>query len=292
MITLERFHSIKNIDKLSISGEHRDMRRRCKALLPVVTLLILGVVFILSSCPPPITTCRASGSGAEEPKADFEQYVQSLYETIGLKKRGLDLDLFRYALIGYFNLKRKAAIPKTGIISIIDFRKSCNDNRLYVIDLSRQKLLYHTLVAHGRHSGNIYARYFSNKPGSLKSSLGFFVTGDTYEGEYGHSLYLYGLDGGFNDKAKARWIVVHGAPYVTRSFAKEYGKIGRSQGCPALPAGPHINIINTIMGGTCLFQFYDDKTYVQKSALLDIEAAASEFKEEYSPFIQIKVSDR
>ncbi|MCJ7662920.1 MAG: murein L,D-transpeptidase catalytic domain family protein, partial [Desulfobacterales bacterium] len=106
------------------------------------------------------------------------------------------------------------------------------------------------------------------------------------------SLYLYGMDEGFNDKAKRRGIVVHGAHYVQRSFIKEYGKIGRSQGCPALPAGPHIHIINTIMGGTCLFQFYDDKMYVQKSALLDVAGAASQFREEYAPFIQIKLSDR
>jgi hypothetical protein len=268
------------------------MCRRCKALSPVVALLIISIIFILSSSTPPVATCQASEAGTKEPAVAFEQYVQSLYETIGLKKRGLDLDLFRYALIGYFNLKKKDAIPKEGIISIIDFRKSCNESRFYVIDLTRQKVLYQTLVAHGRHSGDIYTRYFSNKPGSLQSSLGFFVTGDTYNGEYGYSLYLYGMDEGFNDKAKARGIVIHGAHYVDRSIIKKYGKIGRSQGCPALPAGLHINIINTIMGGTCLFQFYDDKMYLQKSVLLDLEEAASQFKAEYSPFIQIKISDR
>lgn len=268
------------------------MRRRCKILSSIITLVALSTGFILSSCTPPITACQASESSTEEPAAAFEHYVQSLYETIELKKRGLDIDLFRYALTGYFNLKKKGAIPKEGIISIIDFRKSCNDSRFYVIDLSRQKVLYQTLVAHGRLSGDIHARHFSNTAGSLKSSLGFFVTGDTYDGEYGYSLYLYGMDEGFNDKAKARGIVVHGAPYVTRSFLKEYGKIGRSQGCPALPAGLHINIINTIMGGTCLFQFYDDKRYLQRSVLLDAEGAASQFKAEYSPFIQIKLADR
>jgi len=266
------------------------MRRIIKSLCTVVVILALSIVF--TSCAPSVSTCQASGSSTDEPVADFEQYARSLYETMELKKRGLDLDLFRYALIGYCNLKKKGAIQKEGIISIIDFRKSCNESRFYVIDLTKQKVLYRTLVAHGRHSGDIYARYFSNKPGSLKSSLGFFVTGDTYEGEYGYSLYLYGMDGGFNDRAKARGIVIHGAHYVNRSIIKEYGKIGRSQGCPALPAGPHINIINTIMGGTCLFQFYDDKMYVQKSALLDVEGAASQFREEYAPFIQIKVSDR
>jgi hypothetical protein len=268
------------------------MRRRGTISFSVVLILVLGVFFALFSCSPPLPTCQASASDTEESYASFEQYVQSLYETMGLKKRGLDFYLFRYALIGYFNLKKKGALPKEGIISIIDFRKSCNESRFYVIDLSRQNVLYQTLVAHGRHSGDIYARHFSNTAGSLQSSLGFFVTGDTYNGEYGYSLYLYGMDEGFNDKAKSRGIVIHGAPYVTRAFVKQYGKIGRTQGCPALPAGLHINIINTIMGGTCLFQFYDDKTYLQKSVLLDEEEAAAQFKAEYSPFIQVKISDR
>jgi hypothetical protein len=268
------------------------MRRRGTLLSSVSVILVLGVFFILFSCTPPVPTCQAAESGYEEPTVGFEQYIQDLYETIGLKKKGLDVAIFRYTLIGYYNLKRQDAISRTGIITIVDFRKSCNESRFYVIDLIRQKVLYQTLVAHGKHSGDIYARYFSNKPGSLKSSLGFFVTGDTYEGEYGYSLYLYGLDGSFNDKAKARGIVVHGAPYVTRSFLKEYGKIGSSQGCPALPAGLHINIIDTIRGGTCLFQFYNDKMYLQKSVLLNIEEATAQFKAEYAPFIQIKISNR
>jgi hypothetical protein len=268
------------------------MCRRCKVLSFVVTFIALGMVFILSSRTPSVPTCQATESSTGESAIGFEQYIQDLYETIGLKKKGLDVAIFRYTLIGYYNLKRQDAISRTGIITIVDFRKSCNESRFYVIDLIRQKVLYQTLVAHGRHSGDIYARYFSNKPGSLKSSLGFFVTGDTYNGEYGYSLYLYGMDQGFNDKAKARGIVIHGAPYVTRSFVKEYGKIGRSQGCPALPAGLHINIINTIMEGTCLFQFYDDKMYLQKSVLLSVEEAAAQFKAEYAPFIQIKISNR
>jgi hypothetical protein len=262
-------------------------------LLPsVAVILVLGVFFILSFCTPSVPTCQATEPSTGEFVVAFEPYIQSLYEAIGLKKKGLDFGIFRYALIGYYNLKRQDAISRTGIITIVDFRKSCNESRFYVIDLIRQKVLYQTLVAHGQHSGDIYARHFSNAAGSLQSSLGFFVTGDTYNGEYGYSLYLYGMDGSFNDKAKTRGIVVHGAPYVTRSFLKEYGKIGRSQGCPALPAGPHIKIIDTIRGGTCLFQFYDDKMYVRKSALLDSEGAASEFREEYAPFIQIKISNR
>jgi len=271
----------------------RTMPRHLKIISTVSALLALVIVLIVL-CPILISanTCQAFESSIEGPFARFEIQVRSLYGTIGLEKRGLDFAVFRYALIGYYNLKRRDAISKRGIISIIDYRKSCNEKRFYVIDLINKKVLYHTLVAHGRHSGEIYARYFSNEPGSLKSCLGFFVTGDIYDGDHGYSLYLYGKERRFNNKARARRIIVHGAYYVRRSFIKQNGRIGRSQGCPALPAGPHIDIIDTIVGGTCLFQFYDDKRYLEKSALLDGAEAAAQFEAEYSPFILIKVPDR
>jgi hypothetical protein len=284
--------NIITIDNASLSREHKGMYRRCTVLSSITALVVFSIVIIPSSYIFPVHTCQAFQAVIEDPAANFEQHAQYLYETIGLKKRGLDLDLFRYALVGYFNLKRRGALSKEGIISIIDFRKSCNENRFYVIDLARHKVIYHTLVAHGRHSGNIYARHFSNKRGSLKSSIGFFVTGDTYDGEHGYSLYLDGMDAGFNDNARARGIVIHGAYYVGRTAIKQYGRIGRSQGCPALPAGTHIDIIDTIARGTCLFQFYSDRQYLERSILLDAEEAVAQFAEEYSPFIQIKVPDR
>lgn len=267
------------------------MHGHLKILSTVAASLALGMLSILCPVKVPVHTCRASQLSIEGTLASFEQHVQFLYETIGLKREGLDFAIFRYALIGYYNLKRQGAITKKGIISIVDYSKSCNDERFYVIDLIRKEVLYHTLVAHGRHSGEMYATYFSNEPGSLKSSLGFFVTGDTYDGEHGYSLYLYGMDRGFNDKARTRRIIVHGAYYARRSFIEQNGRIGRSQGCPALPAGPHIDIIDTIVGGTCLFQFYNDSKYLKSSSLLDVEGATSQFAEEYSPFILIKVPD-
>jgi hypothetical protein len=161
------------------------MSEYLKVSSSVVALLVPTIVAILSF---PVQTCQAFDLYTEDPIMVFEQHITFLYETIGLKKRGMDFEVFRYALIGYFNLKRKDSIKKRGIISIIDYRKSSNDKRFYVIDIIRKKVLYHTLVAHGRHSGDIYASYFSNEPGSLQSSLGFFVTGDTYDGEHGYSL--------------------------------------------------------------------------------------------------------
>jgi hypothetical protein len=269
----------------------RTMHGHRKILVTILALLILGILSLVGPASIPVQTCQAFDLYIEDPVVVFEDHVKFLYEASGLKNNGLRLDVFRYALIGYYNLKGSGAIKKRGIISIIDYRKPSTEERFYVIDLVRKKVLYHTLVAHGRHSGELYARYFSNESGSLKSSLGFFVTGDTYEGEHGYSLYLYGKERGINDKARARRIIVHGAYYARSSFIEQYGRLGRSQGCPALPAGPHIDIIDTIVGGTCLFQFYNDSKYLRSSSLLDIEGAATQLTEEYSPFIQIKVPD-
>jgi hypothetical protein len=268
------------------------MRGHPNILSTVVALVALSILSMLYPAEVPVQTCQAYDVYIDEPIVVFEQHVRFLYEMIGLKNNGLDYDVFRYALIGYYNLKGNGTIKKRGIISIIDYRKSSNDERFYVIDLISKKILYHTLIAHGRHSGELYARHFSNEPGSLKSSLGFFVTGNTYEGEHGYSLYLYGMEKGINDKARERRIIVHGAYYARSSFIEQYGRLGRSQGCPALPAGVHIDIIDTIVGGTCLFQFYNDSKYLKSSSLLDVEGAAAQLAEEYSPFIQIKVPDR
>ena len=270
----------------------RTMHDHRKILSIVVVSLAFGIISLLNPATVPVQTCQAYDVYIEKPVEVFEDHVRFLYKTIGLKNNGLSFDVFRYALIGYYNLKGNGNIKKRGIISIIDYRKSSNEERFYVIDLINKKVLYHTLVAHGRHSGELYARHFSNEPGSLKSSLGFFITGDTYEGEHGYSLYLFGMEKGINEKARARRIIVHGAYYVRSSFIKQYGRLGRSQGCPALPAGPHIDIIDTIVGGTCFFQFYNDSKYLMSSSLLDVDEAAAQLAEEYSPFIQIKVPDR
>lgn len=243
-------------------------------------MLAIGLISIFPFYTVSANDYKACESKVEKPCAGFEQYIKSIYESIGLEKKGLDFKVFRYAIIGYYNLKKENTVMKKTIISIIDYCKSCNDARLYIIDLIEEKLLFHSLVAHGKFTGDIYAKHFSNEPGSLQSSLGFFVTGDTFSGEHGYSLYLEGMEGGFNDNARSRAIIIHGAYYVSRPFIKKYGKIGRSHGCPALPAGLHIRIIDTIEGGSCLFQFYDDENYIKKSAYLDVVGASSQFEKE------------
>jgi hypothetical protein len=148
---------------------------------------------------------------------------------------------------------------------MIDFRKSSNEKRLWVIDLEEKKILFHSLTAHGRNTGNLFAENFSNTPNSNQSSLGFYITGQKYLGKHGISLKLHGIEKGINDMAEARAIVMHGADYVSESHIKKYGRLGRSFGCPAVPMGLHKEIIPFLEGGTCIFIFYPDPNYLGKS---------------------------
>lgn len=190
-----------------------------------------------------------------------------LYETIGLKKAGLDWETFQQALIGYFALEQKGWI-KRPLLSIADFSQYSHCRRLYIIDLARRKLLKHTYVAHGRNSGDRMATRFSNQPSSLQSSLGFFVTKSTYQGSNGYSLKLEGIEKGINDKAMERAIVMHGADYVSEQMAERSGRIGRSWGCPAVAMEEHREIIDLIKNGSCLFISAKQDQYLAASRLL------------------------
>jgi hypothetical protein len=126
-----------------------------------------------------------------------------------------------------------------------------------------------TYVAHGKNSGGEYATKFSNRPESLQTSLGFYITSATYTGKHGLSLKLQGVDPGFNDMALVRTIVMHGANYVDEARAKAGIFMGRSWGCPAVPANQSRSIINTIKQGTCLFIYHPDKNYLTHSKILN-----------------------
>jgi hypothetical protein len=177
----------------------------------------------------------------------------------------ISYDVFNIAVSGY---KRINPTGKRNIISIADFSKPSGKKRFFVIDIEKKRLIYKCLVAHGKNSGDYYAKSFSNRYGSLKSSLGFYLTADAYHGKEGYSLRLDGLEKGINDNARARAIVVHGADYVSEKVVKEYGRLGRSWGCLALPADISKEIIDTISGGSCLFIYCDDKYYKEHSAFI------------------------
>ncbi|GAB6012026.1 murein L,D-transpeptidase catalytic domain family protein [Viscerimonas tarda] len=171
---------------------------------------------------------------------------------------------FEQAILGYNKIDAK----NKDILSLIDFSKPSTKERLYILDMKQKRLLYSSLVSHGKNSGENYATSFSNQNGSYKSSLGFYVTENTYQGKNGYSLILDGLERGVNDKAKERAIVIHGASYSNPSVIASSGRLGRSLGCPAIPQAMCQKVIDTIKGGTILFIYANDKTYAKKSPVL------------------------
>lgn len=182
--------------------------------------------------------------------------VESIYKNLIVNNYILPkMESFKMAMNGYFLLKEKGIIQKD-ILTIVDYSLSSNENRLWVIDLKKNSIIFQSLVAHGRNSGNEFAATFSNKPESYKSSLGFYLTGETYFGKHGYSLRLDGLDKGVNNNARDRAIVVHGADYVSESFIKQNGRLGRSLGCLALSQELTKEVIDTIKNKSCLFVYY------------------------------------
>ncbi len=192
-----------------------------------------------------------------------------VYSSMKLNKAGLSKKAFDYAWKGYKNLLQKGKLRNPGILSICDFSQSSRKKRLYIVDLTEQKLLVNTYVAHGRQSGAEYAKSFSNVPESNKSSLGFYVTRNTYYGQDGLALKIDGVEKGINDKANARNIVIHGSDYVGEAFIKRNPFNGRSFGCPAIPEKHTKKIIQTIKNGTCLFIYHPTKNYLVNSRILN-----------------------
>jgi hypothetical protein len=172
-----------------------------------------------------------------------------------------DYDVFEKAMTGYRRLKYSGKLSDRDILAIIDFRKSSSDKRLWVLDLKKKEILHYSLVAHGRNSGEVYPDRFSNKMSSYQSSLGFFITRNTYVGKHGISLRLQGVEEGINDLAEYRSIVMHGAEYVSESYVQKNGRLGRSFGCPAVPMEIHKRLIEDLKEGACLFIYYPDNTY-------------------------------
>ncbi|MBB4602076.1 hypothetical protein HNQ93_002355 [Hymenobacter luteus] len=201
---------------------------------------------------PAAASVRLNGPEKAFVMAAFEQHVALSYAQAGLSATGLPLDVYRRALIGFYHLQQRGT-TSAHILSIIDFSRSSTQKRLWTLDLAKGKLLHHTLVAHGKYTGEEFAQNFSNREGSEMSSLGFYVTGATYQGKHGLSLKLHGVDAGYNTNALSRAVVVHGADYVSQQFIRQHGRLGRSQGCPALPVEQTPAIIRTIKGGTVLF---------------------------------------
>ena len=182
---------------------------------------------------------------------------------MGLKSIGLSEQAFSYACKGYAAMLEKHLLKEEGYLAICDFSQSSSRKRLYIIDMVNGTVVTNTYVAHGKNSGGEFARNFSNKAGSLQSSLGFYVTRRTYYGEHGLSLRVEGVEKGINDKAYRRAIVMHGADYIGAR------KKGRSFGCPAVPQKESAAIINTLKEGNCIFIYHPSKKYLSSSKILN-----------------------
>lgn len=188
---------------------------------------------------------------------------ESLYATLNTNSFNMpSFDCFSKAILGFYKLKKSGNVGKD-FLTIVDYSLPSTEKRLWIIDTKENKIVMNSLVAHGKNSGENYATSFSNKNESNKSSLGFFVTGETYIGKHGLSLRLDGLERGVNDGARDRSIVMHAADYVTETFAKVHHRLGLSHGCPALPPSLSNKIIATIKGKSCLFVYHPSMDYGQ-----------------------------
>lgn len=202
-------------------------------------------------------------------KSTSSAFIHSVFEGISASGSKLSKDVFELAFLGFEKLNAQGKLSPDSILTIIDFSRSSREKRMHVIDLKSGKLLFNNVVAHGRNSGDEFANQFSNQPNSHKSSLGFYITGNTYNGSNGYSLVLDGLEKGFNDKAKERAIVMHGAAYANETVIHSGRRLGRSYGCPALPEDLNNEVIKKIKGGNCLFIYYPDRAYLNSSKLIN-----------------------
>jgi len=201
-----------------------------------------------------------------EPEISFSQYVHEFYTCINDKE--LNSEAFNIALNGYFTLLSQNELLNKKYLTIVDMSVSANEERFFVIDMETQNLVYKSLVAHGRNTGEEFATRFSNKNSSYQTSLGFYKTAETYDGKRGYSMKLDGLEYS-NNNARDRGVVIHGANYVSEKFIKENIRLGRSLGCPSLPMDSFKGIVDDVKEGSCLFIYYPQKEYLLKSKLVN-----------------------
>ncbi len=221
-------------------------------ILPMTALLFMSFSANQTNNNTPIAATR-SASSIESKAASV--YGQLHSATVSAMPK---MESFTKALEGFYKLKAQGKIQKD-VLTLVDFSLSSNTKRLWVIDLATNTILYHSLVAHGRNTGDEFAKVFSNKAESYKSSLGFYITGEIYNGKHGKSLKLDGQERGVNDNARNRAVVMHGADYVSESFIRNHSRLGRSQGCPAIPVELTDDIIDTIKDKSCLFIYHPSR---------------------------------
>ena len=240
--------------------------------LRVSSLRTLLVAVVLLSVP-----LAASGTvpGIPELPVSTVSAIADPVVAVAAEPRPVSTDVLELAFNAASCAVRAGSVQAPATLTVIDYSKPSTEKRLWVFDMRTRAVLYEELVAHGMGTGDNVASAFSNEPDSHKTSLGLFVTEGTYIGKNGYSLRLNGLDQGFNDRARERAIVMHGAPYVSEAFAQTQGRLGRSWGCPALREAVARQVIDTVKGGNLVFAYYPDAQWLKTSQYLGDCAAAS-----------------
>lgn len=223
----------------------------------------MNIVFTLISMVILATNVTSSSSSFASSSYDVNSEVKYL----GQKAPQLDKHVLKLALSAYHKASSRGAVKKP-VLTVIDYSMPSSKQRMWVFDVNHDKLLYNTYVAHGQNSGMNIPSHFSNISSSKQTSLGTFVTRDTYIGSNGYSLNLQGLEKGFNDNAYNRRVVIHGAWYVEPDYIRKAGRAGRSWGCPSIAKTLAKPVINTIKGGSVVFAYYPDRNYLSHSSYL------------------------
>lgn len=235
-----------------------------KGILLVIVLLISAVQLF-------------AGEPDGRKKSALNSYIKTTHESLIFDGPKPSYDVFRKSMIGYLKLKEEGKVKKD-VLTVIDFTISSKKKRMWVIDMTSQKVLFHSFVAHGKNSGWDIPEDFSNTPNTNKSSLGFYLTGEEYIGKYGLSLRLDGMEKEFNSNARRRAIVMHPAKYVNPYISKSLGRMGRSFGCPAIPYKDSKKVIKAISNKSVMFIYSNNSEYLTKSTFGDEEVAYTYLK--------------
>ncbi len=196
--------------------------------------------------------------------------AESIVADLAARAPALDRKVLRHAVSAMHCAVSHGADPAARL-AVIDFSLPSSERRMWIFDLERREVLLTDYVAHGNKSGDNHASAFSNVIGSHQSSLGLFRAAESYQGKHGYSLRMDGLEPGVNDRARERAIVIHGADYVDPTWIPKQGRIGRSQGCPAVRPEIARMVVDTLKGGQFVFAWYPDRQWLQSSAYLNCD---------------------
>ncbi|MEO9531875.1 MAG: murein L,D-transpeptidase catalytic domain family protein [Crocinitomicaceae bacterium] len=251
-----------------------------KSLIFFILMLSFSVFSFGSnrgSLDPPVSELLKIDSIANKAKSNFLSFAEFAYNEINEKE--MSFEAFEQGLTGYSNLLKQGKLNRTDTLTIIDFSKPSSEVRLFILDLCNLKLIHKSLCAHGVNSGRLYPKKFSNEQNSRQSSLGFYVTTTTYSGKFDLALRLKGMEYS-NSHASSRGVVMHAADYANYDFLEKNGcQLGRSYGCPAVPADKFSEVVEWIKGGTCMFIYYPSRSYKRHSRYLNQKYYLEDFVE-------------